>query len=205
MLKNLIAKWRSENPTFTTILIEQHDDLLFPVDIVERELDEYEKALYNAVIKYYMFSDIGLDSDYEFILRFNTYWDMKVLEYKQMLKLAIEQQYGNVHRVTNGSDVKTGTDTFGKGTVSTSEQNTSNTGDKASRQNPTEQLTVSGTNSVTVRDTGSDTTQYDNTLTVKRTEDTLQATPDLIRSVLQNRTILESWVGEFYKLFVEVL
>lgn len=203
-LKDLIVRWKKQTGK-DSILYATIDWTTNPPTVEEKTLDEIDLVMYDSITEYYFYSDIGFDDDYQFIQRFNTYWEMKRLEYRSMIELAIEKGYGRTIRSYNGDDKKTGTDTFGKNTTSTSSQTTSNTGDKKTRLVPTENLEVTGSNDVTVRDTGDDTTTYDNNLNKSYTEEYIDLTPAVVYQAIKNTSLLKSWVDEFYKLFSEVL
>lgn len=68
----------------------------------------------------------------------------------------------SVNRSSEGSksDTHSGTDTMQKGVTTTSQQTSTNEGEKLTRTSPNEELNVSGSTNTTVSDTGADTTIY---------------------------------------------
>lgn len=156
-------------------------------------LSEEERFLYNSFVDKWYFADIGFDSDYEFIYRFNAIWKAEINRY--LLLLSIEKEVGlnGEHKSVDsrsqrsGEDTiyhsgskqtnhsKSGNDTFEKGVTTTSTQTTSNEGNKLSRTTPNEELTVEGSSNTTVKDSGSDVTRYatnENTVETPNLEDT---------------------------------
>lgn len=184
-LKNLIERWRKRTGN-EEILVP--DTYRWDSDTVPTAVRE-DNDLYLRTIQYWYFSDIGFDTDDEFIMRFSSIYFANEARFTYMLNSVKERGYNSdsmrrtVGIVRSGSDidiesgsrhtsrVKGGMDVFTKGVSTTSEQSTSNTGEKLARNTPNETLGVEGTSNVTVTDSGSDSTTYGGTEQVTETPD----------------------------------
>lgn len=117
---------------------------------------------------------------------------------------------------------KSGEDEFQKGVTTTSDQNTSNEGNKLSRQTPNEQLGVQGTSHTEVKDQGSDLNIYGSEVNVVETpnitketdrtsgnhieETTYQdeLTPSVLKGLYSVDTVINAFANLFEKLFLGV-
>lgn len=183
-LKNLLSEWHKEYPTIARILVEW--DYANNIPIV-KDLDEVEQLLYDSVIEHWYFADIGFDSNYEFIYRFNAVWNINIHKYKKLIELQnkvgllgeLREKNNTNENSSNNTITKTGskavshttsgTETMQKGVTTTSSQSTSNEGNKLARTTPNEQLIVEGSNQTTVTDSGQDMNTRSSTESVTET------------------------------------
>ena len=236
-LKNLISDYTKAN-NISSIVIDT--DSMYEAVVREVELSDNEKALYKAFVKHWYFSDIGFDSDDEFIYRFNAVWESNIRKYVQLYESIIDNGYSYERKTTDfvtkrtGDDTlkrtgsgqhtveKTGDDTFEKGVITTSTQETSNTGNKLGRSTPTEELKVAGDSTTTVEDSGSDVNRYNTTETTvdtpnyenkqeynstfdnKGDEVREMLTPNELNKIYNQKSVLLDFALCFEKLFMEV-
>ena len=183
-LKNLISDWKAKYPSTTNLLVGTWNYGEGTPDTVE--LTQEQNALYEAFKNYWYFSNIGFDTDEEFVFRFNAVWNENVEKYVKLINTLNDIGFGGDRKTTkfttdrkgfdtstkSGTNVitdkKTGTEDIAKGVSTTSSQSTSNVGDKLARTTPNEKLSVEGSSTTTVSDSGSDTTTFDTQ--IERTE-----------------------------------
>ena len=183
-LKNVIADFK-KNYGVNRLVVEW--DYIEPPR--EEELTPNGIKFYNAVVNKYYFANIGFDTDEQFIFRFNAIWRENFSKYDTLANdidvsgYAYEMEEHNTVRDVGGQDTysesgsretvteKSGKDTFSKGVTTTSNQNTSNVGNKLTRQTPNENLSVDGQSSTTVSDSGSDENLYGSVVTSTETPD----------------------------------
>lgn len=173
-LKNLIADWQKRTG-LQRIMVEDPTNLLNPTEL---DLITEHQDLYKAVIEKYYFSDIGFDTDDEFIYRFNAIFNSNKQRYGYLIETIYNNGYSfekeassnETHRRGSDTNQKSGSDSTSdthsgedetqKGVTTTSTSETSNTGDKLARSTPNEKLSVVGEGTTTVTDSGSDKVKY---------------------------------------------
>ena len=180
-----MTEWKKENNS-ASILVKLETWEEIPLMEAENP-EEPQLILYNAVMHKWWFSNIGFDTDDRFIYRFNAVWQENYNKFAKLYattyfagysfektaRLSIntvdesktESESGNREVVVE----KSGSDVFKKGVTTTSDQETSNTGNKLGRATPNEQLGVSGTSSTTVIDSGQDENEYGSSVTTTET------------------------------------
>lgn len=162
-----------------------------------------ERALYASFVDYWYYSEIGFDNTFEFIQRFNSYWDMNIKKYSEIIDEL--KNIPAMKTIYNSVDSEVGTDSLGivanrTDTPNLTEQNTYK-GRNVEIQNTTSLTTGSSTR--TNNDTH--TTKRDNKLSYSGTDTIVYTQGDEIRKLLSNPSFFEGWVHEFDKLFMEVL
>ena len=238
-LKNLIADWNKEHGS-TTILCNNYLFTAFEEPDINPLAEDGEAELYKGVLSKFYFANIGFDTDEEFIFRFNAVWNSNINEYQNMFNYAkhtgtfskrTNRKYeengsaNDVHNERGTREVvtsKSGEDEFQKGVTTTSDQNTSNEGNKLSRQTPNEQLGVQGTSHTEVKDQGSDLNIYGSEVNVVETpnitketdrtsgntiKETLyedELTPSVLRGLYSVDTVINAFANLFEKLFLGV-
>lgn len=238
-LKNLVTEWKKENNS-ASILVNLETWEEIPL----MEEDDYEnpqRILYNAVMHKWWFSNIGFDTDDRFVYRFNAVWNENYDKFAKLYattyfagysfektsrqhsividESTTESQSGNREVVVE----KSGSDIFKKGVTTTSNQETSNTGNKLGRATPNEQLGVSGTSDTTVIDSGQDENEYGSSVITTETpnlgkdtqkgarndtEETVyhdKFTSNEIKSLYKLNSVAEAFALCFEKLFMGVL
>lgn len=237
-LKNVVSDWKKANNSNVIIVDEWGYNNTAPT---VRELTEEEQALYNAFLNKYYFANIGFDSDDQFIFRANAIWRNNIDKYVSLLRTTRENGYSyekeskSYNSIKGGNDTesstgnreivieKTGSDVFKKGVTTTSEQTTSNIGDKLARATPNEKLSVAGESRTTVGDSGQDETEYGGVVTTTETPDLTKRqtygatmnvtennvheklTPVEMEMVYKLKSVLDSFAVCFEKLFMGVL
>lgn len=171
----MIADWKRKynNPN---ILVGDWDYMNDTPQVVS--LDEIGKLLYDSVVEYWYYANIGYDSDEEFIFRFNSTWKKSEFIYRPVVDKMVEHGYASSIKKRNLNILKSGADTTSetisieevtehsgadeteKGVSTTSTQSTTNEGNKLARATPNEKLSVEGSSQTTVADTGSDRVIY---------------------------------------------
>lgn len=238
-LKNLLADWYHD---------QGNRNILLEGDLYAWDLGSFyefnesyeEKALYDAVINKWYFANIGFDTDDEFVFRFNAVWRANIEHYRQAYafikyksaftsktskELQLSESFEGSSDETGSrevSTVKSGEDTFVKGVTTTSDQSTSNQGNKLARQTPNEQLGVTGESHTTVQDSGSDKNQYDSQVVtteapnIEKTnshnknnsvaEETYheEMSPTILRQLYSVPSVMEAFAMLFEKLFLGV-
>lgn len=237
-LKNLISRWKNEyRNTDGQLIVEWDYGLAEPIKV---ELSVEEKMLYDAFVEYWYFADIGFDTDNEFVYRLNAVWKSEISKYLSLISIEAKAGLGGDYKELEETHTKTGVDTVlkqgtkstsitvdcsetaEKGVTTTSSQQTNNEGDKLARTTPNEKLSVTGTSTTTVSDSGADNTTRSETRTSTETpnyEDTynfnnttsntakeklVKLSADEYKKLLSVRSILKDFVLCFEKLFLEV-
>lgn len=173
-LKNLLSDFNKQYPNIPLVCNWDYG-LEAPTSNLN---DELEQEMYRAFVNKWYFSNIGFDTDEEFIFRFNGVWQNTLHKFKSLYATVKENgyDYDSLKIITvnqkSGADTTTderesdsteghsGKDTFNKGVTTTSAQSTSNEGNKLARATPNETLSVDGTSNTTVTDSGADETVY---------------------------------------------
>lgn len=223
-LKNLLNDF-SNLYNVDNIRVRWDYDNSDPVSI----LTEEERPLYEAFVRHWYFADIGFDFDEQFIYRFNAIYSDNIQKYLKLIKDIELNGYSYEKRKTkltiekSGDDTTErsvelgGTDEYTKGVTTTSEQDTSNVGDKLARASQNEKLSVAGTSTTTVTDTGKDTTVYgktetgNNKVTYNHAIDNdgeevkEKLTAEELLAVQRMNSVLNEFALCFEKIFMEVL
>lgn len=203
--------------------------------------DSVEKRLYNAVTEYFYYADISADDDEMFKQRFTNLWNIHSPEYIKVLNTLLGYNGDTETLVIDGTNTKQGgrdnekndsgseddihneNRTMKKGVSTSSTQSNSNEGNKLTRATPNEQMTVSGSATTTVTDSGQDedtlamtigkdyqsnqteNETYNETLNVDTTNSRSKLSADIIAKLSEFNGIVMDFVWKFEKLFMEVL
>lgn len=207
-MKNLISDWKS---------LHDKPNILVPEDYEYdgSQFDSVESTdLYERCVNYWYFSEIGFDSDEIFIKRFNDIYYANIDRYNYILNAIKDKGYSwevltrNGTMAHNGTDTdrengsrttthsKSGQDIFRKGVTTTSEQDTSNEGSKLGRNTPNENLSVEGSSTTTVTDSGEDTTVYGGV-------DNVTETPNVNKEKTYNSSVTNDSVETREKLTLD--
>lgn len=170
-------------------------------------------ALYNILRDYWYTSDIGFDDSETFVKRFNAYWRMHKDRYFKLVKdyIAHATPLGSTEQenrdVTDKNTLNNGyTDSVHRETETTLDHDT--TAESKNRQAylQDDKGTLDGTDTFTADETY--TRKRDGATDVRETKTTynrtLNSLDDYVKYINELR-IVDMWVDEFHKLFLEVL